>query len=43
LALDEHGNSDVPVMALPPLTLRGRINPIDIYCVPTEKRIDLRH
>ena len=30
-------------LALPPLTLRGRSSPIDIFCVPTEKRIDLRH
>lgn len=42
LSLDVAGADDVPLLALPPLTLRGRINPIDIYCVPTDKRIDLR-
>lgn len=31
----------VPVITLPPLTLRGRTNPIDIYCVPTDSRIEL--
>lgn len=31
----------VPVIGLPPLTLRGRSNPIDIYCVPTDGRIEL--
>ncbi|MET0497898.1 MAG: adenylate/guanylate cyclase domain-containing protein [Steroidobacteraceae bacterium] len=29
-------------LALPPLVLRGRTNPIDIYCVPTGQRIDFR-
>ena len=32
---------NVPVIGLPPLTLRGRSNPIDIYCVPTDSRIEL--
>jgi len=43
VSLDDAGDSTVPMLALPPLTLRGRSNPIDIFCVPTEKRIDLRH
>jgi adenylate cyclase len=43
VTLDERSADDVPVLALPPLTVRGRVNPIDIYCVPTDKRIDLRH
>jgi class 3 adenylate cyclase len=27
---------------LPPLVLRGRTNPIDIFCVPSTQRIDFR-
>jgi hypothetical protein len=27
---------------LPALVLRGRTRPIDIYCVPSEQRIDFR-
>lgn len=38
---DDHG-LDVDAMPLPPLVLRGRSNPIDIFCVPTAKRLDLR-
>jgi class 3 adenylate cyclase len=39
-SLDARG---VPISAveLPPMTLRGRTNPIDIYCVPLEKRLDI--
>jgi class 3 adenylate cyclase len=33
---------DVAAMALPPIVLRGRSNPIDIFCVPSERRIDFR-
>jgi class 3 adenylate cyclase len=43
LDADVEAVSSLPVLALPPLTLRGRSNPIDIFCVPTDKRIDLRH
>lgn len=43
LSLDAGAENPLPLLALPPLTLRGRTNPIDIYCVPTEQRIDLRH
>jgi class 3 adenylate cyclase len=43
LSLDDDGDSTIPMLALPPLTLRGRSNPIDIFCVPIERRIDLRH
>ena len=43
LALDADGSSDMPLLALPPLTLRGRTCPVDIFCVPTEKRIELHH
>jgi adenylate cyclase len=39
-SLDEHG-VDVGALELPPMTLRGRRNPIDIYCVPLPKRLDL--
>lgn len=33
---------DLAALALPPLVLRGRTNPIDIFCVPTEQRLDVR-
>jgi adenylate cyclase len=39
-SLDEHG-VDVGALELPPMTLRGRRNPIDIYCVPRPVRIDV--
>jgi adenylate cyclase len=39
--LDERG-FDIDALALPPLILRGRSNPIDIFCVPTVHRVDLR-
>lgn len=42
IKLDARG-LDVGAVELPPLTLRGRLTPIDIYCVPTEKRVDFRH
>ena len=32
---------DVGATALPPLQLRGRSHPIDIFCVPLEKRVQL--
>jgi class 3 adenylate cyclase len=38
-SLDERG-VDVGALELPPMTLRGRKTPIDIYCVPLDKRID---
>ncbi len=34
---------DFEALALPPMVLRGRSNPIDIFCVPSERRIDFRH
>ncbi|MGE0114191.1 MAG: adenylate/guanylate cyclase domain-containing protein [Steroidobacteraceae bacterium] len=43
LSLDAQADLAMPMLALPPLTLRGRNNPIDIFCVPTDKRVDLRH
>lgn len=43
LSLTGQIDPTMPMLALPPLTLRGRSNPIDIFCVPTDKRIDLRH
>ncbi len=39
-SLEERG-FDIEAMALPPMTLRGRSSPIDIYCVPLETRLDL--
>jgi class 3 adenylate cyclase len=43
LSLDAIGDHSTPVIALPPLTLRGRSNPIDIFCVPTDKRSGFAH
>jgi len=39
-SLDQHG-LDVGATALPPLQLRGRSHPIDIFCVPRATRIQL--
>jgi adenylate cyclase len=39
-SLDAHG-MDVGATALPPLQLRGRSHPIDIYCVPLEARLQV--
>jgi class 3 adenylate cyclase len=39
-SLDERG-VDVGATPLPPLQLRGRSHPIDIYCVPRETRMQL--
>lgn len=39
-SLEERG-FDIEAMALPPMTLRGRSAPIDIYCVPLQTRLDL--
>ncbi len=39
-SLDERG-LDVRAIELPPMTLRGRTSPIDIFCVPLEKRLDV--
>jgi len=39
-ALDARG-LDFRAMPLPPMTLRGRSTPIDIYCVPLAKRLDV--
>jgi adenylate cyclase len=33
---------DVVALPLPPLVLRGRTTPIDIFCVPTVQRVDFR-
>ncbi len=38
-SLDERGVV-VDAMELPPMTLRGRRSPIDIYCVPLTKRVE---
>jgi len=40
-SLDAHG-VDVGATPLPPLQLRGRSHPIDIYCVPLQTRMQLR-
>jgi adenylate cyclase len=39
-SLDERG-VDIGATALPPLQLRGRSNPIDIYCVPLSSRVQV--
>jgi adenylate cyclase len=39
--LDRDG-LDLDALALPALLLRGRSNPIDIFCVPSKERIDFR-
>ena len=39
-SLDAHG-VDVGATALPPLQLRGRSHPIDIFCVPLENRLQV--
>jgi adenylate cyclase len=39
-SLDAHG-MDVGATPLPPLALRGRSHPIDIFCVPLETRIQV--
>jgi adenylate cyclase len=40
VSLDAHG-VDVGATPLPPLQLRGRSHPIDIFCVPLERRVQL--
>lgn len=40
-SLDEQG-FDVEALPLPSLVLRGRTNPIDIFCVPSAVRVDFR-
>jgi adenylate cyclase len=40
-ALTEAG-ADVGAVQLPPLILRGRQQPVSLYCVPIDERIDLR-
>jgi len=39
-SLDAHG-VDIGATPLPPLQLRGRSHPIDIYCVPRMTRMQL--
>ncbi|GAC1457353.1 MAG: hypothetical protein PVSMB6_15820 [Steroidobacteraceae bacterium] len=39
-SLDAHG-VDIGATPLPPLQLRGRANPIDIFCVPLQNRVQL--
>src|SRR5580700_11048971 len=39
-SLDARG-LDIHAVELPPMTLRGRISPIDIYCVPITKRLHI--
>src|SRR5579872_5032616 len=39
-SLDAHG-FDIGALALPPMILRGRTNPIDIFCVPLHARLQV--
>jgi adenylate cyclase len=39
-SLDDHG-MDIGATPLPPLQLRGRSHPIDIFCVPRQTRVQL--
>jgi adenylate cyclase len=39
-SLDAHG-MDVGATPLPPLRLRGRSHPIDIFCVPLQARMQV--
>lgn len=39
-SLDARG-MNIGAVELPPMTLRGRTTPVDIYCVPLDKRLDL--
>jgi hypothetical protein len=34
--------ANVDAITLPPLTLRGRSEPIELYCIPFKSRIDVR-
>jgi len=43
MALDAQSSAELKVKALPPLTLRGRASPVSIYCVPTDRRIEVHH
>ena len=40
-SLDEHGRS-LPVIELPALLLRGRAEPVEIFCIPAAQRVDFR-
>jgi adenylate cyclase len=40
-ALDSRG-VEIAALPLPSLVLRGRSNPVDIYCVPSASRVDFR-
>lgn len=33
---------DIGALSLPPLELRGRSSPVEIYCVPVNQRLDIR-
>jgi len=35
-------NAEVDAITLPPLTLRGRSEPIELYCIPFKSRLDTR-
>jgi len=43
MTLDAQSSAEMKVTPLPPLTLRGRASPVSIYCVPTERRVELHH
>ncbi|MDW8258265.1 MAG: adenylate/guanylate cyclase domain-containing protein, partial [Gammaproteobacteria bacterium] len=41
-ALETHG-IDLPAMPLPPLALRGREAPVEIFCLPVAPRLQVDH
>jgi len=43
MTLDAQSSEEMKVTALPPLTLRGRASPVSIYCVPTDRRVEVHH
>jgi len=38
----ERARANVVPLPLPPLVLRGRSQPVEIYCVPVDERLDIR-
>lgn len=39
--LDPAAEEEIAVLALPPLVLRGRSNPVDIFCMPMQRRLEI--
>jgi class 3 adenylate cyclase len=43
IALNPAAEEEIPVCALPPLALRGRSSPVDIFCIPMQDRLEIPH